>query len=108
MFIQFYCFVSLGSAQSSLNNVERYDPRTNTWAPVAPMLKKRSLLNVAVLDGNNLFFHRGTLLCMLLKSGQIHHSSVQENMHWKDFRTTKCSTEALGKHILCMCTEEKF
>ena len=65
MFIQFYCFVSLGSAQSSLNNVERYDPRTNTWAPVAPMLKKRSLLNVAVLDGNNLFFHRGTLLCML-------------------------------------------
>lgn len=40
-----------GSAQSSLNDVERYDPRTNTWAPVSPMVKKRSLLNVAVLDG---------------------------------------------------------
>lgn len=45
--------VCLGSAQSSLNNVERYDPRTNTWAPVASMLKKRSLLNVAVLDGKS-------------------------------------------------------
>ncbi|XP_032230594.2 kelch-like protein diablo [Nematostella vectensis] len=40
-----------GAAQSSLSSVERYDPRTNTWTMVAPMNVRRSLLNVAVLDG---------------------------------------------------------
>ncbi|EDO34935.1 predicted protein [Nematostella vectensis] len=42
---------SAGAAQSSLSSVERYDPRTNTWTMVAPMNVRRSLLNVAVLDG---------------------------------------------------------
>lgn len=40
-----------GAAQSSLSTVERYDPRTNTWNTVASMNIRRSLLNVAVLDG---------------------------------------------------------
>ena len=43
-----------GAAQSSLVSVERYDPRTNTWTMVAPMNVRRSLLNVAVLDGEKI------------------------------------------------------
>ena len=46
-----FVFLFLGAAQSSLSSVERYDPRTNTWTMVAPMNMRRSLLNVAVLDG---------------------------------------------------------
>ena len=44
-----------GAAQSSLVSVERYDPRTNTWTMVAPMNVRRSLLNVAVLDGEKIY-----------------------------------------------------
>ncbi|XP_047146015.1 kelch-like protein diablo isoform X2 [Hydra vulgaris] len=40
-----------GAAQSSLNNVERYDPKTNNWSVVASMLTRRSLLNVVALEG---------------------------------------------------------
>ena len=41
----------VGAAQSSLSTVERYDPRTNNWNMVGSMSIRRSLLNVAVLDG---------------------------------------------------------
>lgn len=41
----------LGAAQSSLASVERYDPKTNTWTNVSQMLCRRSLLNVAALEG---------------------------------------------------------
>lgn len=41
----------LGAAQSSLANVERYDPKTNTWSAVSQMLTRRSLLNLAALEG---------------------------------------------------------
>lgn len=40
-----------GAAQSSLANVERYDPKTNTWSSVSQMLTRRSLLNLAALEG---------------------------------------------------------
>lgn len=40
-----------GAAQSSLASVERYDPKTNTWTNVSQMLCRRSLLNVAALEG---------------------------------------------------------
>lgn len=49
----FWVLFIAGAAQSSLSSVERYDPRTNTWTMVAPMNMRRSLLNVAVLDGKN-------------------------------------------------------
>ena len=41
--------------------MERYDPRTNTWTMVAPMNVRRSLLNVAVLDGEKIFIWTFTL-----------------------------------------------
>ena len=41
----------IGAAQSSLANVERYDPKTNTWSAVSQMLTRRSLLNLAALEG---------------------------------------------------------
>jgi len=40
-----------GAAQSSLANVERYDPKTNTWSSVSQMQTRRSLLNVAAFEG---------------------------------------------------------
>ena len=43
----------VGAAQSSLANVERYDPKTNTWSSVSHMLTRRSLLNVAAFEGRD-------------------------------------------------------
>lgn len=37
--------------QAPLNTVERYDPRSNKWAPVAPMSTRRKHLGCAVYDG---------------------------------------------------------
>lgn len=58
--LKYFCSINVyvcfaGAAQSSLSTVERYDPRTNTWNNVAPMNIRRSLLNVAVLDGKSIF-----------------------------------------------------
>ena len=36
---------------SDLSSVERYDPVTNAWKAVAPMMAARSAVGVAVLDG---------------------------------------------------------
>ena len=58
----FWVLFIAGAAQSSLSSVERYDPRTNTWTMVAPMNMRRSLLNVAVLDGKNYVIHNPLLL----------------------------------------------
>lgn len=49
----------LGAAQSSLASVERYDPKTNTWTNVSQMLCRRSLLNVAALEGKA----RSSVIC---------------------------------------------
>lgn len=59
------------AAQSSLSSVERYDPRTNTWTMVAPMNMRRSLLNVAVLDGG----WDGTVH---LNSGEVYEPEIDQ------------------------------
>ena len=52
-----------GAAQSSLNNVERYDPKTNNWSVVASMLTRRSLLNVVALEG--MLYFVSSIICIL-------------------------------------------
>lgn len=37
---------------SIFDSVERYDPQSNTWTKVTPMLNRRCRLGVAALNGN--------------------------------------------------------
>lgn len=39
---------------SIFDSVERYDPKSNTWTKVTPMLNRRCRLGVATLNGMNI------------------------------------------------------
>ena len=71
----------IGAAQSSLANVERYDPKTNTWSAVSQMLTRRSLLNLAALEGKLKWCYINLSFChwlylLIAQYPCMHHISV--------------------------------